>query len=551
VARDREGGGVRARTGVVIVTLCAVVAAAGCSKVGTATNTSSQNVNPWTERGVLRIIANQEPNSLLRLFSNQAAADDMTALLFEPMFRYDERGNPVPALATTFPTEQNGLISKDGLRITFKLQPKARWSDGHPVTADDVIFTWHAIVDGNNPVVTTAGYDGIKTMIADDPHQVTMVLKKPYGPSVFLFSEGSFPPLPAHLLARFPRIDRLPYDANPVGDGPYILKQWVHGSDLIFSPNPLYWRGEPKLSEVDIRVIPNSVTDVSELKTHEIDVLDGVSKNLIGQLGSIDGIRVVKQLTANYRHLDFNLHNPILADVTVRRAIATSIDFDKIISDVYHGLGQRGSTVIPPMSWAASDLKPLPYDAAAARASLDADGWKVGPGGIRARDGVRLSLSMSTATENLPNQMAEQIVAAELHDAGIDVTIKNYATSVLFAPDGPLYGDRYDMAWIVNTDGTDPDFLGGIGCDYWPPRGANTDFYCNHTVDALLRDAQVHYDFAVRKRDYDRASKILIDEAPYVVVYWDVNVVAENSDVKNFKPSPFITDFWNALEWEI
>ena len=132
MARGREGGSVRARAGLAVVVLCAVVTAAGCSKVGTTTNTSAHDVNPWTEHGVLRIIANQEPNSLLRLFSNQAAADDMTALLFEPMFRYDDRGDPVPALATTFPTEQNGLISKDGLRITFKLEPKARWSDGSP-----------------------------------------------------------------------------------------------------------------------------------------------------------------------------------------------------------------------------------------------------------------------------------------------------------------------------------------------------------------------------------------------------------------------------------
>ena len=532
---------------------CAAIAIAllfaGCSKVGTSS--APAQGNPWTKPGVLRVVSNQEPNSLIRLFSNQAAADDVTALLFEPMFRYDDKGNPVPSLATVFPTQQNGLISKDGLRITFKLQPNARWSDGVPVTAADVIYTWHAIVDGNNPVVTTAGYDGIKTIIADNPHQVTMVLKKPFGPSVYLFSEGSFPPLPAHLLAKYPRIDRLPFDADPVGDGPYVLKQWVHGSDLIFAPNPMYWRGAPKLKEVDVRIIPDSVTDVSELKTHEIDVLDGVSKNLVSQLDAIDGIHVIKQLSANYRHLDFNLHNPILSDVHVRRAIAQSIDFDKIIHDVYHGLGVRAATVIPPMSWAANDIKPLPYDPAAARAALDADGWKVGAGGIRARGGVRLSLSMSTATENLPNQMAEQIVAAELHDAGIEVTIKNYATAVLFAPNGPLYGDKYDMAWIVNTEGTDPDFLGVIGCDYMPPHGANTDFYCNRKVDALLQDAQVHYDFAVRKRDYDAASKILVDEAPYVVVYWDENVVAANTDVKNFRPSPFITDFWNAWEWEI
>jgi peptide/nickel transport system substrate-binding protein len=536
------------------LTACAAVfflACAGCSKVGPSGSTSGAGGNSWTIHGAVRIVDNQEPNSLIRLFSNQAAADDVTALLFEPLFRYDDRGIPVPALATEFPSIQNGLISKDGLRITFKLRPNARWSDGQPVTADDVVFTWHAIVDGKNPVVLTAGYDGIKTMIADSPHQVTMLLKKPFGPAVYLFSEGSFPPLPSHLLAKYERIDRLPYDSDPVGDGPFVLKQWVHGSDIIFAPNPYYWRGRARLDQIDIRIIPDSVTDVNALKTHEIDVLDGVTKNLVDEVAHIEGVNVVKQLSANYRHLDFNLKNPILADAVVRRAIATSIDFDKIIHDVYHGLGVRGSSTVPPLSWAANGLKPLPYDSAAARAALDADGWKLGEAGIRSRGGQKLSLTMSTATESLPNQMAEQVLADELHRVGIEVTIKNYATSILFAPDGPLRTGKYDMSWIVDTEGTDPDFLGGIGCDYMPPHGSNTDYYCNPRVDALLRDAQLHYDLATRRRDYTEASKILIHDAPFVVVYWDVNVIGQNSDLKNFKPSPFVTDFWNAWEWEI
>jgi len=527
------------------------LATPGCSKIESGPPSANGGAaNPWTVHGVVRIVDNQEPNSLLKLFSNQAAADDVTALLFEPFFRYDQRENPVPALATEFPSQQNGLISKDGLRITFKLRPEARWADGAPVTADDVIFTWHAIVDGKNPVITTAGYDEIRSIVKDNPHQVTLVLKRPVGPAVYLFSEGSFPPLPAHLLAKYERIDRLPYDANPVGDGPYVLKQWVHGSDMIFAPNPNYWRG-PARAEIDIRIIPNSVTDINALKAGEVDVVDGVSKNLVAQLGAIPGIEIAKQLSANYRHLDFNTKNPILSDVTVRRAIAMSIDFDAIIRDVYGGLGVRAASTIPPMSWAANDLKPLPYDPKSAAASLDARGWALGPDGIRVKDGRRLSLAISTATENLPNQSAEQLIADELKRVGIEVVVKNYATSVLFAPDGPLYGERYDMAWIVDTEGTDPDNLGTVGCDFFPPHGANTEQYCNRKVDALLRDAQVHYDHAVRRRDYTEASRILIQDAPWVTVYWDVNVVAYNRDLKNFRPSPVVTDFWNAWEWEI
>lgn len=524
----------------------------GCSKVSTGVGGSANGAgNSWTIHGVVRISDNQEPNSLIRMFSHQAAADDVTALLFDPLFRYDERGNPVPSLATVFPSLKNGLISPDGLRITFELRPNARWSDGAPVTAQDLVFTWHAIVDGNNPVTATAGYDDIKAIVADNAHRATMILKKPLSAAVYLFSEGSFPPLPSHLLAKYPRIDRLPYDSQPIGDGPFVLKEWIHGSDLIFTPNPHYWRGRAHAGEIDVRIIPSSATDLSALQAHEIDVLDGVAKNEIGEVSSIAGVSVVKQLSANYRHLDFNTKNPLLADVTVRRAIAMSVDFEKIIRNVYNELGVRGSSTVPPMSWAANSLSPLPFDPRSAIASMEAGGWKAGPDGIRVKNGQRLALTISTATENLPNQSAEQLLVDDLRRVGMEISVKNFATSILFAPDGPLYGGKYDMAWIVDTEGTDPDFLGQIGCGYIPPSGANTVFYCNPRVDALLRDAQLRYDPNVRRQDYTQASKILLRDAPYVVVYWDVNITAYNSDLKNFRPSPFITDFWNAWEWQI
>ena len=506
----------------------ALIALCACSKVSTravAPTTGARNT--WTVPGVVRLAVSEEPNTLVRMFSNQSSADDVSALLFEPFFRFDEHERPVPALAMQFPTLHNGLISRDGLRVTFDLRPQAVWSDGVPVTADDVIFTWHAIVDGNNPVVYTEGYDKIKAIQAQGPHRVVFVLKQPFSPVVYLFSEGTFMPLPAHILSKYKTLHNIPYDAAPVGDGPFRLKQWLHGSDLIFVANETYWRGTPRIHEIDMKVIPNTNTQLNELRTHEIDVIDGVSKPLVGQLADIPGIQVRAALQAGYRHLDFNAKSPLLRDASVRRAIAQSIDVQKIINTIYAGYGVRAATDIPPFSWAANDLAPVPYDPSAAIRSLTAAGWVQGLDGIRVKNGQRLALSISTATDNLPNANAEAFISQELKAVGVELTIKNYAGAVLFAPDGPLYGGRYDMSWIVDYVGADPDNLAKWGCDWFP------------------------FDTDRRRKDYKDAWRLMLHDVPSMIIYWDKNVTAANTDLRNFKPSPVFTDYWNAWEWEI
>ncbi|MBV8366767.1 MAG: peptide ABC transporter substrate-binding protein [Candidatus Eremiobacteraeota bacterium] len=546
------------RLAILLGILMVLGALAACSSPRGKINASAPSgsakragANPWTMHGVLRFSEQEEPNTLIKMFSNQEFADDVTALLFEPFFRFDDRGQPVPALATTFPTAGNGLVSKDGLRVTFKLRPNARWSDGAPVTADDVVFTWHAIMNPANPVTHTAGYDKIKTILVQGPHQVTVVLREPFAPAVYLFSEGDFPPLPAHLLAGHTPLNNIPYDSAPVGDGPFVLARWDRGSELIFDANPRYWRGRPRLDHVRIRIIPSTTTALQLLRTHEIDVLDGVPKAQVRELDGIDGIRIHAHLIAAYRHLDFNVRNPILADVAVRRAIARGIDYRRIMDTVYAGYGERAASDIPPFSWAANDLKPIPYDPATARRILDDAGWLAGADGVRAKHGTRLALTLSSAAGNRAAESAEALIQQQLKAVGIDLAIKNYAGAVLFDEHGPLFSGTYDMAWIENTEGVDPDDLAAWGCDYMPRQGINTDFFCDRRVDAYLRDAQRRSDQAVRRRDYEQAWTIMLDEVPAVIVYWDKSVVAANSDLRNYVMSPVITDFWNCWEWEI
>ena len=144
----------------------------------------------------------------------------------------------------------------------------------------------------------------------------------------------------------------------------------------------------------------------------------------------------------------------------------------------------------------------------------EGDGWRTGADSIREKAGARLSLSISSAAGNRSGESAEALIAQQLKAIGVELSVKNYAGALLFDEHGPLYGGTYDMAWIVNTEGPDPDNIGSWGCGYIPPRGANTDFYCNKRVDALLRDAERQADQAARKRDYATAWAIMLDEVP-------------------------------------
>jgi len=524
------------------------LSAGSCAKQSGISPTAG---NPWTVPGVIRLSETDEPNSLVRMFSNQSSADDMTALLFEPFFRFDDRGRPVPSLAVEFPSLANHLISRDGLRITFLLRPGVRWSDGSPVTADDVVFTWHAIMNPANAAVSTWGYDDIRDIVKNGPRRVTLLLKKPLAAAVYLFSEGSFPPLPAHLLAHFPSLNNSAFNARPIGDGPFVVREWMHGQDLVLAANPLYWRGAPPVREIDIKFSPDANTLVDELKTHDIDVVDGVSKPLIAQLSGEPGIRLQANLMAGERHMEFNCRNSILADVAVRRAIVRAVDVTRIIRDAYDGYAVRAVTDIPPFSWAANGLRPVAFDPGSARRLLAADGWQPGPDGTRVKNGKRLELTITSSTGNRPNERAEEMVAEDLAAVGIDLSIKNYAPAVLFARTGPLFTGNYDIEWTISTEGVDPDDVGDWGCESMPPHGANTAFYCNRAVDAYLHDAETHYDRRRRRDDYERAWKIMLDDAPGLMIYWNQNVVAVNTDLKNFKPAPVLTDYWNAWQWRI
>jgi peptide/nickel transport system substrate-binding protein len=529
---------------------------AGCTRVGTSARQSAGK--PWTHHGLLRIVHLAEPDSLNPVVGNQTIDAELAQLWGGLFFNWTDKNEFNPELATAVPTLQNGGISPDGKTIVYHLRRGVFWHDGRPFTADDVIFTWHAILNKKNNVGSTVGYDLITAIDKRDNYTIAVHLKAAYAPFVATFFAPSgtpYPVLPKHLLARYDNLNQVAYNSQPIGTGPFVVDRWQRGNKIVFHANPHYWRGPPKLREIWYTPIPVESTIVTLLQSHDADLEYRGSANNYAQLSAIAGY--TKQLTpfSLYTEMGLNVGSPQLAGVAVRRALWNAIDVPALIRDVTHGVDEPGYTDQPRFSWAYNPHIPhYRYDVARAKAQLDAAGWRVGSDGIRTKGGRRLTLVVAHGAGSAIGNAAAVIVQRSWHDIGIETTIKSYPTSLLFASYGAggiLQRGHFDVGLFSWSSGTDPDDSTLWTCDRIPPSGQNVYRYCNPAVDAAERVAVASNDRAVRKKAYATVQRVLADDVPMIVMWYERRLAVANSDLRNYRPAHAVSSFWNCYEWEI
>jgi peptide/nickel transport system substrate-binding protein len=531
--------------------LLAMLALGGCSKPSLPHSGSERN--SWTVPGTLRVGEAEEPDSLNLMYAHSAASDEVSGLLFSFLLRYDRDGNYVPDLATVVPTLGNGGISRDEKTIVVHLRKGVVWADGAPLTAADWLFTYRAATNPRNNVKTRYGWDAIASTTTPDPHTIVIHLKHPSTSVLGILAMGGagYPPMPAHLLATLPNLNGADFNGNPLSSGPYLLKAWNRGTSLIFVPNPRYFRGPPRLKELDWKIVPDVNTLFNQLKTHEIDVYPDVNANAVPQLGGLPGIVVKKQLTANWRHLGINVSRPLLRDVRVRRAISEGVDWKRINDTVYHGINRLAVSDIFPESWAAPALPAYRYDPSAARRLLAQAGWTMQSDGVLHNGNAAMHLTISATVGHQENEQSELLIQSMLKPLGIDVQIRNYPANLLFAQIGPLYAGKYDLEWSIDTNGADPDNVGDWNGSFIPPNGANTSWLDDPIVNRTSAAAASTFDIAKRKALYLQEETRIRELVPAVFFTWETGYTAMNSDVKNYIPAAFIGATWNAWQWTI
>jgi len=529
-----------------VLLLAIALAAAGASPA-----------HPWIHPGVLRIGVARDIDTLDPVLSGQAGVTDIDQLVFSGLVRYDDRGEEIPDVATAIPTRENGGISADGKTIVYHLRPEARFSDGVPLTADDVVYTWHAVLDPNNNAPYRFPNDQAQSVVAKDAHTLVVRLRAPSAPFLANFmrcgNQGSI--LPRHLLAQEKSLNQLAFNRRPVGSGPFVVDRYTPGVGITFLPNPNFWGPKPKLERIDYAIIPNENSLFVALQTHAIDLYWGAAEQQLRPLRTLPDIRVDAIPAYQFEQLAFNARRAPFDDLRVRQAAASAIDWNGLTSHIYLDVNLPGTGDVFPRSWAFDpSVKRYALDPDRARALLDAAGWKPGPDGIRVRDGKRLAVTIATVNGIITRANAEVQIQTNLRAVGMDVEVRNAPASMLFsskAAGGIFASGNFDLGIYAWVKVPDPDDTETIGPDRVPPDGANYSGVRDAEIGRLQAAGAQHYDRAARKPIYAALQQRVHDLVPYQTIVWRANIDAYDDALTGFRPAPAVSDFWNAWEWSI
>jgi peptide/nickel transport system substrate-binding protein len=507
----------------------------------------------YTVPHVLRYATAEDIVGLNPHLNAQGTLAFMSSLTMAWLLRFDRANKPVPELALAVPTQANHGISADGKTITYHLRKDAKWSDGVPFTSDDVRFSTDVVLDSSNNENTHEGFDDIVRLDTPDKYTVVFHLREPHAQYAanFFGSAGANPCiLPKHRFTST-KINTAPYNDLPVGIGPFKYVSWKRSDSVEMVPDPLYFRGKPKLERIIFKLIPDRNTVLTQLTTHEIDMWLPVPPAFADRLKDLPGIATLQQSSYLYDHIDLNIAHPPLDDPAVREALRYAIDRPLILEKVRHGAGILAESVIPPTHPLAANIPAVPFDLAKSNQILDRTGWKRGADGIRAKNGIRLDFSYATSAGTPDTDQQIELIRSWWQQIGVQFNVRHYLSSLLFAPYGTggiLYGGKYDVsnfAWYQNPLG---DVLNMYGCKEVPPRGQNIGRFCDRDADRAMHRLATTYDPKQQREISRYIQEQLVKKVATIVLEIRKDTYGYNSDLKNFHPNqvtPF-DDFMNV-----
>ena len=470
--------------------LSAAFAASGCGRgsegTGAAARTSAQAAEQRARSG--EVVVAMDPNSEPAAGFDPAYGWGAGEHVHEPLIQSTLTvTNPDLTIGYDLATDYS--VSEDGLTWTVTIRDDVSFTDGEPLTAEDVAFTYNTVKASSS----VSDFTMLDYAEAADDRTVVFHMNRPF--SIWPYTMAVTGIVPEHAY------DSATYGASPIGSGRYILKQWDRGQQVILEANPDYYGGEPLMKKVTILFMEEDAAFLAA-QAGQVD-LAYTSATYSDQ--QIEGYSLASYATVDNR--GFNLPavpeqtdaqgrtvgNDLTADVQVRRAINMGIDRQEMIDHVLNGYGSPAYSVCDQMPW-YSEASEVEHDPEGAAALLDEAGWKTGDDGVREKDGVKAELNLLYSAGDSVRQALAADFADQLGDLGISCTLEGVGWDTAY--DRAL-SDPLIWGWGAHT----PMELYNI---YHTAAGSDWALYSPYASDAVDR----YMDQALAQNDLETSYQL-------------------------------------------
>ena len=538
--------------------------------------------------GHLKILYWQAPSTLNPYLSGGTKEIEAASLVIEPLAHYDEDGNMVPTLVEEIPTVENGSVAANLRSITWKLVEGIQWSDGTPLTAHDVAFTGEYCLDEQGGCNSTSYFTDVTKIVALDDHTVKVhfgVAKPfPYGPYV-----GSTTPIIQK--AQFQDCigaraqECTEQNFGPIGTGPFKVEEFRANDTIALSANEHYRDPDkPAFATVTFKGGGDAASAArAVLETGEFDYASNlqVEPEVLAQMAAAGKGTVVTAFGTSVERMMVNQTNddpslgpkkrslyldgtnphPFLSDPAVRRALSLAIDREILVEVGYGAAGRATCNVLPAPALYASTANDAckTQDVDEANRILDEAGWMRGGDGVRAKDGVRLSILYQTSTNSV-RQGTQALIKQMWEQIGMETELRNIDAAVLFGGD-PAGPDTYmkfyaDIQMYTNNfPGIDPEsYMAKWTCSEMPGPdnqwlGNNIPRACAPEYDALVTEMSQTASLEARGKLAKQMNDILVQNHYMIPLIWRGSVSAHANTLKGMRMNAWDSELWNAADW--
>lgn len=498
------------------------------------------------------------PDTLNPLLTKNTYVSDFMSFVYEGLVRLDRNGLPIPVLSDSWD------VSDDGFVWNFHIRSGVMWQDGRPLTASDVEYTMDFILNPMVDSVYKRQLQNIATYAASDGSNFKMVLRKP---NSFTPEMMTFPIMPRH--------DANPADlagaANfrPVGTGPFKFDSYTEGKKIVLLSNHAWWRLGDKsgdagdimfLSEIDVNVYKDSEDAVNAFQTGDVEAVSINTADFIKYKGRTDLI-IKKFISRDFEFLAMNLYNPVFADPYLRKAIASAIDRDALISDVFDGDAVAADLPVSPESWLfEGSLNTVDVGSVAVGDLLKKGGWTEKSRELNENEskyykyvnGVRkdLNIEILVNSNNSSRVNAADVIRSQLEAAGIKATLSMLSWNELLAR---IDSRKFDMAILGCRTTQIPDISFLYSSSYLPAyltlqgdTGRNVSGYGNSEVNSYIERIFAEQSESNKKAMFFNMKQIIDSDMPYIGLYFTQNAIIYRKNVRGLL-DPYVWNRYNDI----